>query len=252
MAENSVDRPSQWQTEGGLERLLATALHDVRNPLNAASLHAQLLVKRYGKDMPAEAMRIASEIPRQLTKARKVLDGFETFVEVLYAPSTCDLVSLEDAVDSAIRSLESEFRGWNGRLERSPLPSVRGNGDQFREVFKQILSNALRFSEGAHPVICITCLSSESVCTVSVRDSGPGFDAKWALEIFEPFKKLHGPDVSGVGLGLALCREVMSRHRGRIWAESTVGEGSVFHLEFPPVGDSPKAEQPEALQTVFL
>lgn len=234
MAEKIAEKRDEWETDVRLERFVATALHDVRNPLNTASLHAQLLVMQYGKGMDEEPMRIASEIPRQLTKARKVLDGIEKIIGVLFTPSSWDVVPLEKALDSSIQSLEPEFRRWSGRLERETLPEVRGNGEQLKEVFKQILSNALRFGGAEPSVIQITCLSSESGCTVSIRDNGPGFEPKYAAEIFEPFKRLHDLERSGAGLGLALCREVLSRHGGRIWAESKPDEGSVFHMKFPP------------------
>ncbi len=234
MTEERADKPYEWQADGRLERIIATALHDIRNPLNAASLQAQLLVKQHGGGLAEEPMRIASEIPRQLTKARKVLDGIETFIEVLFSASSCELVPLEDALESAIKRLESEFRSWNGHVERAPLPPVRGDSAQLEEVFREILSNSLRFSGREQPVIRITCVSSDSGCTVSISDSGIGFEQKYAAEIFEPFKRLHDAEMSGAGLGLALCREVLSRHGGRIWAESKLGEGSVFHLKFPP------------------
>ena len=234
MAENSAGDPTGWEIDGRVERLVATALHDIRNPLNAASLLAQLLVQQHGKNMAAEPMHIASEIPRQLTKARKVLDGIASFISILSTPAISDFVPLEDALDSAMKSLEPEFRRCNGRVEREALPKVRGNGRQLGEVFKQILSNALRFS-GRDVVIRITCLSSKSGFIISFRDSGLGFETTEAVELFEPFKRFHDPETSGAGLGLAICREVLSRHGGRIWAESKLGEGSVFHLEFPPV-----------------
>lgn len=235
MEEESADKPDEVGADRRLERFIATALHDVRNPLNAASLLAQLLVQRFGSGLSEEPRRIASEIPRQLTKARKVLDGIQTIVGVLFSASSSDLVPLEEALNSAMESLEQEFRVREGRVERETLPLVRGDGAQLAEVFRQILSNALRFNDGQHPVIRITCTDSECGCTISIRDTGFGFEPKFAEQIFEPFERLHDQERSGAGLGLAFCREVLLRHGGRIWAESRLGEGSVFHLEFPPV-----------------
>ncbi len=230
----SADRPKAWQADDRLERFIATALHDVRNPLNAASLQAQLLVAQHGKELAEEPLRIATDIPRQLTKARKVLDGIERFIGILFGASRSDLVPLEEALDTALKSLATDFRSWPGSLERLPLPVVRGDGAQLAEVFKQLLSNALRFGGGEDPVISITCVSSDAGCRVSIRDAGFGFEEKYAEEIFKPFTRLHDYQTSGAGLGLALCREVLTQHGGRIWAESKLNGGSVFHLEFPP------------------
>ena len=169
MPEESADKLYEWRADGRLERLIATALHDVRNPLNTASLQAQLLVQRFGNGLPEEPRRIASEIPRQLTKARKVLDGIQTFVGVLFNASRCDLVSLEEALDSATKSLEQEFRVLKGRVEREILPLVRGDGAQLAEVFRQILSNALRFSDGEHPVILLKSPEKELVLSNPTR-----------------------------------------------------------------------------------
>ena len=229
------DKPEAWRSDDRLERLIGTALHDVRGPLGTASMYAHLLVKQHGKDLAEEPLRIATEIPRQLAQAKKVLDGIAKFTEILFDASSHERVPLEEALDSALKSLEPDFLKWPGCLSRSPLPVVHGDATQLADVFREILSNALRFSAVEDPVISITCTSSESGCRISIRDAGFGFEQKYAEEIFEPFKKLHDFHTSGVGLGLAYCREVLTRHGGRIWAESKLNEGSVFHLEFPPL-----------------
>ena len=114
------------------------------------------------------------------------------------------------------------------------LPTVRGDTAQLALVFQNLLSNAIKYqANGTRPEVKITAKCDDKFCTVAIRDNGIGFESKYTERIFGLFKRLHKDEYPGTGLGLAICRRIVERHGGRIWAESTPGEGSTFYVSLP-------------------
>jgi light-regulated signal transduction histidine kinase (bacteriophytochrome) len=112
-------------------------------------------------------------------------------------------------------------------------------------VFQNLLSNAIKFRQpGGKPNIQIEAQKEGSEWRISVRDSGIGFDPKYAKKIFGAFQRLHGKDVyPGTGIGLAICSRIIEIHGGRIWAEADRGAGATFHFTLPAITDSVSAAE---------
>jgi chemotaxis family two-component system sensor kinase Cph1 len=111
------------------------------------------------------------------------------------------------------------------------LPRVLGNRSQLVQLFQNLVGNSIKFRSKVQPRISIHSERHESEWNFSIRDNGIGFDLKFADAIFVPFKRLHTKDeYPGTGIGLATCKKIIERHGGQIWAEATVGGGSVFHF----------------------
>jgi signal transduction histidine kinase len=100
-------------------------------------------------------------------------------------------------------------------------------------VFQNLIGNALKYRIEENPRIRIEAMQEGNHWRLSVSDNGEGFEAEYAAQIFEPFKRLHGPKVPGSGIGLATCKRIIERLGGRIWAESTPRKGSTFHVTLP-------------------
>jgi len=102
------------------------------------------------------------------------------------------------------------------------------------QVFQNLLSNALKYQKpDTRPEVEISARSAGANWTVSIKDNGIGFEREYAERIFGLFKRLHKDEYPGTGLGLAICRRIIERHGGRIWAESTPGQGSTFYFALP-------------------
>jgi len=129
----------------------------------------------------------------------------------------------------------------------APLPTVNGDRHQLRELFQNLIANAIKFRPpGVNPEVKIYSRSMDTGYQIFVEDNGIGFDEKYLDLIFKPFQRLHGRgQYEGTGMGLAICRKIMERHGGRISVNSTPGKGSVFQVTFPLV-KMEKAEQAEA------
>ena len=113
------------------------------------------------------------------------------------------------------------------------MPFAIGDRAQLVQLFQHVLANAIRYRSSSSPTIDITAECEGNWAKIMVRDNGLGFSEDYAEAIFEPFKRLHGATLPGVGLGLAICGKIVDCHRGRMWAESALGSGSSFYVELP-------------------
>jgi signal transduction histidine kinase len=113
------------------------------------------------------------------------------------------------------------------------LPEVAADEAQLAQVFEQLLANAMLFTAGEAPRVEVTAEESGDSVTLSIRDNGKGIEPRFHEMIFQPFKRLHGKEVPGSGLGLAVCRKIVAAHGGRIWVESDGQRGSTFKFTLP-------------------
>lgn len=111
------------------------------------------------------------------------------------------------------------------------LREVFGHERQFLEVFQILIRNSFLYKNVEPSRITITATVDGTSCTVCLRDNGIGFDPEFRQQIFEPFKRPHGSEMPGAGLGLSICKKIVEAHGGCIWAESQPGHGAAFYLE---------------------
>jgi chemotaxis family two-component system sensor kinase Cph1 len=115
-----------------------------------------------------------------------------------------------------------------------PLPVVIGDTAQLGQLFQNLLVNGIKFQADRIPAVHVSVTQSDSDWTFSVRDNGIGIAQEYFDRIFVIFQRLHTiEEYGGTGIGLAICKKIVLRHSGRIWVESTVGQGSTFHFAIP-------------------
>jgi signal transduction histidine kinase len=143
-------------------------------------------------------------------------------------------VDLEQAFAAILSLLEEPIARENARIIHQPLPRILADASQMGQVFQNLLSNALKYHrDGVTPEIEVKVERDDGNWLFSVRDNGQGFKMKYAQQIFGIFKRLHGKEVPGSGVGLAICKAVIERHGGHIWANSEVGHGTTFYFTVP-------------------
>jgi light-regulated signal transduction histidine kinase (bacteriophytochrome) len=114
-----------------------------------------------------------------------------------------------------------------------PLPPVPVEFNELVQLFQNLLGNGLKYRRDEIPQIHISAEQRNDEWIFSVRDNGLGIDPNYYDQIFGIFRRLHGPEYSGNGIGLAICKKIVERHRGRIWVESDPGKGSRFYFTLP-------------------
>ena len=145
-------------------------------------------------------------------------------------------INLRNIVDEVIEILEKRISETRGTIIIDSLPALHAEDFQMRELFQNLIGNALKYHrEGVYPVIKIkSCQMENQHWKITVEDNGIGFDEKHKNKIFSPFHRLHGRSAyEGTGMGLAICKKIVDRHRGTITAQSTPEKGSTFIIILP-------------------
>jgi light-regulated signal transduction histidine kinase (bacteriophytochrome) len=129
----------------------------------------------------------------------------------------------------ALQQLQLRVEESGAKITFDQLPTVVVNQDLLVRVFQNLISNAIKYSDGKPAEIHVSCRRAADEWVFSVRDNGIGIDPRYHDRIFEPFERLrHSREITGTGVGLAICKQIVERHGGRMWVESTEGKGSTF------------------------
>lgn len=233
-SEERLDKQIERLTRSNddLYQFAYLAAHELQAPLVTVDGFLSLLQDKYGCQLPVEANVWIDETLSAAGRMRTVIHALLTLSRVdsqdlAFEPTDCR-VALEDA----IKNLKPIIKERNACIEVGELPELKAEPTLLMLLFQNLISNALKFSEC--PVIKITATEHESGWLFSVADNGVGFDMKYADELFNRFKRLHArAQYPGTGLGLALCKRIIERHGGAIWAHSEPDIGTTIFFTVP-------------------
>ena len=219
-----------------LQQFAYVASHDLQEPLRTVSIYAQLLAKRYGTKLDGDADQFIRFIVEGAGRMERLVHDLLDLSRVdargtdFFVRTNCN-----DALDDAIRNILSLIDENQAQITRAEsLPWVVGDPVQLTRLFQNLLTNAIRYRSEQAPRIHIAAVPHGNEWMISVRDNGIGIASEYAEKVFGIFKCLQPPDKSaGSGMGLAICRKIVSRHDGRIWVESTLGKGATFYISLP-------------------
>ena len=143
-------------------------------------------------------------------------------------------VNLENTLEQVIGVCQSELDATGAVVTHDALPTLPVEGLQLSQVFQNLLSNAIKYRNPEQPPrVHVAARQTAHEWTFSVTDNGLGIEPEYHERIFGLFKRLHGAQVPGTGIGLAICKRIIERHKGRIWVESSPGAGSTFLFTLP-------------------
>jgi light-regulated signal transduction histidine kinase (bacteriophytochrome) len=213
-----------------LEEFAYVASHDLQEPLRTINAHAQLLLKRFADGEQELARESAHYVRTGVRRMEMLIQDLLDYSRTIHEEeSSGEPVELSVALNMALGALRKTIEETGAEVVTGELPRVQGSEPQFRQVFQNLLSNALKYAKaGEPPRIHISADRLGEEWVISVRDNGIGFQQKHAERIFGLFKRLHRDEYPGTGLGLAICKRILERFGGRMWAESEPGKGSTF------------------------
>ncbi len=218
-----------------LQQFAYVASHDLQEPLRTVSIYAQLLAKRYRGQLQGDADQFITFIVESAERMERLIHDLLDFSQVeargadFFTKLDCDTV-----LDDAIRNLRSLIEESRAVVTRDPLPLVTGDAVQLTRLFQNLLVNSIKYRAEEAPHIHIAAEAGSGEWRFSVRDNGIGIEPQYAEKVFGIFKCLQPRDrSSGNGMGLAICRKIVSRHEGRIWVESELGKGATFYFTLP-------------------
>jgi PAS domain S-box-containing protein len=208
-----------------LEYFANAVWHDLREPLRTISMFTQLLVNEARLD--SHGKQLAQFIVDGVTRASDLLDGLRGFgvQDLDDLPSPLDMGSV---VADVLQDLRHAVVQSRASVMADRLPYVRGNERQLRRVFQNLIVNALKYRSEAPVEVDVTAERMGREWIIKIRDNGIGIAPAHHESVFLPLKRLHGSEVPGAGMGLAICKEIIESSGGRIWVESEPGLGSTF------------------------
>ncbi|MEO7145048.1 MAG: ATP-binding protein [Bryobacteraceae bacterium] len=224
-----------------LKQFTFAATHDLREPLRMIAIYVQLFQEEAGGRLGEESREHLTRVLNGTQRMSRLIDGlleFSRVAEIDAKPSAP--VESESALNDALKDLEIAIGETNAAITRGPLPEVLTNRVHLRQLFQNLVGNAIKYRNPAkRPEIGISASRDRDQWRFAIEDNGIGVDPRYHDYIFVPFKRLHGSETSGAGIGLATCKRIVERYNGRIWVESPGQNGSVFYFLLPAAGVAP-------------
>lgn len=212
--------------------------HDMQEPLRMVTSYTQLLAREFEGKLDARAAQYIEYAVRGSRRMEALLDDLRDYWTVgeqkteEAVPLNCDRV-----LDRTLADLQTAIEESGAVVSRDPLPVVLAEPYGLQLLYQNLISNAIKYRRrDTKPHIHVSAEQSNGEWKFAVADNGIGIEAPHLQEIFAPFKRLHGGEYPGTGLGLAMCRKIVERYHGRIWVESTYGQGSTFKFTLPVLG----------------
>ncbi|GAB2497802.1 hypothetical protein GCM10027266_14840 [Arenimonas alkanexedens] len=224
------------------------ASHDLQEPLRKIRAFSDRLQDRYADELAPEAREYLDRAGQAAARMQTLIDDLLAYSRVARGKPFVR-VSLDKVLSEVLEDLEARLESSGGRVEHGPLPTVEADPTQMRQMFQNLISNALKFrAPDRDPLVKISAtecrVDGAGAWELRIEDNGIGFEPKYAEKIFGPFQRLHGrQDYEGTGIGLAIVRRIIERHRGTVRAEGRPGGGATFMLLLP-AGQPADADEP--------
>ena len=222
-----------------LEQFAYVASHDLQEPLRKVSSFVQLFAKRYAEQVDETGQSYLNFAVDGARRMQLLIDDLLHYSRVSRGQGEQTPVDLERVYKALLQDLSQVIEDTGATLECGPLPVVNGEPGQMRALLQNLIGNALKYHKpGVAPHIQISAeTNADGVATVHVKDNGIGIEQRFFERIFVIFQRLHNRiEYPGSGIGLAICKRIVENHGGRLWLESTVGQGSTFHFTINTVG----------------
>jgi signal transduction histidine kinase len=218
-----------------LESFSYSVSHDLRAPLRALDGFSRILADDHGRGLDGEGTRLVEVIRGNARKMGQLVDGLLDFARLGKKPLAVSALDMTALARDAWEELRAAHPEGEAALDLAPLPAATGDATLVRQVFANLLSNALKYARKDRPArIEVRGRAEGGERVYCVADNGVGFDMKYYDKLFGVFQRLHAAsEYPGTGVGLAIVQRVVLRHGGRVWAEGKVGEGAAFWFSLP-------------------
>ncbi|MBN2085865.1 MAG: PAS domain S-box protein [Anaerolineales bacterium] len=218
-----------------MEAFAYSVSHDLRAPLRAIDGFTRVLEEDYGHALDAEGKRVCGVIRRNTLNMDKLIDGLLALSRLSRAEMEYQAADMDAMVQSVFQELVPPESRARIDFRTGRLPTVHCDPVLLRQVWINLISNAVKFSNNREPAsIRVECRSTPEEDVFSIHDNGAGFDMHYADRVFAVFQRLHNAsDFEGTGVGLAIVQRVIHRHGGRVWAEGEVDKGTTIRFSLP-------------------
>lgn len=223
-----------------LQDFAFVASHDLQEPLRKIRSFVDRLIRRHADSLDEQARDYLDRSGKAAARMQLLIENLLAYSRVTSQGKPFQNVALGRVMAGVIEDLEATIENAGAVVETGDLPTVPGDASQLGQVLQNLVANALKFRAADRPprvVVSAGPLPGEDGTPgwqLRVQDNGIGFEDKYGERIFAPFQRLHGRhEFEGTGIGLAIVRKIVERHRGRTWATGVPGEGACFHVWLP-------------------
>ncbi len=222
-----------------LETFASVASHDLQEPLRKIRTFSDRLMQRHAARLDPEGRDYLARSANAAGRMSNLIEDLLTYSRVTTRAQPVRAVELSEVVAGVLGDLESRIADSHAQVEVEPLPTIQADPAQMRQLFQNLIANALKFvAPGATPEVLVSGRVEEGVvppfCQLSVADRGIGIEEPYREKIFEMFQRLNGREAyEGTGIGLVICRKIAERHGGDIKVHERSGGGSVFVVTLP-------------------
>lgn len=209
--------------------------YDLKEPLRTISSYSQLVQHRYSKNLDSDGREFLQYTVDGANRMARMMDDILSFSNVSLEKFKPRQVSVEKAVKEVEHVLATEIKSSKAKIICGELPEVKADFIQFKQLFKNLFENSMKFRGQNDPVIELDVQEMSNHYLFKVRDNGIGISKAYHESVFDVFGKIkEAGKANGTGVGLAVCKKIISNHNGKIWVESNgMGQGSVFCFTIP-------------------
>jgi len=218
-----------------LEAFAYSISHDLRAPLRGIDGFSRILEQEYAPSLDEEGKRIVNIIRKSTSKMDQLIVDILALSRVSRQNLKLSWVDMQTMANSIFHEVATAEDISRIMLDISQLPDVEADPTLMRLVWTNLLSNAIKYTKTkSNCKIWIKGHEEDGFCTYSIEDNGVGYDSRYENKLFGLFQRLHSDaEFEGTGVGLAIVQRIIHRHNGRVWSESTLGEGTTFYISIP-------------------
>ncbi len=213
-----------------LEEFASVVAHDLRSPLLTVSGYCQLLCEEYGDRLDANAHDYIAQVVAAAARMNRLIEDILEYSRLGRSSRPPQPVDVQAVLTQAVANLEGSIRERAASIEVATMPTVVGDQTQLVQLFQNLIDNGIKFHREDPPKVLVAASQIADGWQFTVKDNGVGIAEEYFEQIFRTFCRLHGREIPGTGIGLAICKKIVERHRGRIWPVSTVGQGTTFYF----------------------
>ncbi len=217
-----------------LKRFAYIASHDLKEPLRTIGSYANLLKRRYQNQLDKNADEFIDFITSGVERMYHLLSDVLDYSNLDRFESSVEWIKTEEIVKDITQSLNHQIEEKKAIIQFTTLPEIKANETHLSQIFQNLISNAIKFTNGKTPIVQIGSRFAKGVPIFYVKDNGIGIEDSYQAKIFDIFQRLHtNEEFEGTGIGLSICKKIVESYGGEIWVESSPNKGSIFYFSLP-------------------